>query len=185
MTIGRLGTVRPNPKPEPGAYTDALDLLTAFGGGDKKLRKILEETHAAMVSNQALIEAADKLLGETRDRIGQAEKAEAALASRVAKENARMDKEAARLAAAAKSLQDDRTATADELAGHKAGLTVREREVLKRETAAAAKETSLLHREEDVNGREAAAEQLNASASKLKADYEKRWAELQVMFRSK
>ena len=62
-----LNAPRPSPKGS-AAVTDALNLLASFGGGSDDLKKLLQETKAAIAYNEKLISDAQVIM-ERADEI--------------------------------------------------------------------------------------------------------------------
>lgn len=76
-TIGKMGAAQRPPRPGSAALNEALGLLSAFGGGDPDLRKLLTEMRDVQVANEALIETATAAVAEANAREASAQDAEA------------------------------------------------------------------------------------------------------------
>ena len=86
---GFFNKPRPTPKSGQGAVDNALNLLASFGGGNDDLKKLLQETKAAIAYNEKLISDAQNIIEQAKD-IDRREE-------RLAKTEAEVDAKLARL----------------------------------------------------------------------------------------
>lgn len=179
MSVGTMGA-RPVPKPSSQVVSEALSLLTAFGGGDKDIRKALVEMKDVQIANEALVEQAKTIIAEANIRANAVAAAEVALAkrqaefeqtlrqseTRIARLNGEIDTRAEKAKAEQDAAAAELEAREKRVVAGEAYLAARIIDVQGKESAVAGQQGSLTAKAIELGHREA---ELNAAYERLRA----------------
>lgn len=176
MPIGNMGAAYSVPKPGSPVLTEALNLIVAMGGGDPKIKTLLEEMKAVQTHNEDLVVTAREAVAEANKRAAETLAGQEALA----KERAEFSQTA--IQASARIAQNDRECK-EAAARTKEEAEARARELDERERLLKLSEERSASRENDVQRRES---ELQRWQNKLGTDqmlFEKQQAELNASYK--
>ena len=176
MNVGTMGA-RPVPKPSSQTVTEALNLLSAMGGGSKDVRRALEEMKAVQTANEALVEQAKAIIADAGKRSATVAAAEQALAKERDKfeqnsiaRRVLLDRLDADRRSDTEKAQAEQDAAAAELAEREKWVTAAEADVAARAIACQAQESAIAGRQGGLAAKEI---ELGRRQAGLDAAYER------------